>query len=328
MRDRKQLKFHWLINTLIAFSFSFLALACGKQEQMGGIVGEVKFNTQACVPQQKIINIRNDDTANPQRVMGVYFELGTNEQNKFKIDKVVVGSTEYEAAANFAHEVLIPAGGTMSIYTTYKPTTVSTSSDVSYVDMFLNGPKLGILQIKVNGDAPSAAEGCGAGEEFIFTITKATMQISMPGSAFDAFNSEVTASGNLKFLVAANGDATLDKAGFPKLTFESEALRSTPVNSNKLDIELDNDTFGGTFSENKFTFDDLKLKALLPIAGVQLRTEDLTITGDNGATLTLHGSALTDSGDMKVVIGVKVQNFNEALDGAAIGVTLEVKKQN
>ncbi len=313
------------------FICTFGALSCGggDQAQVGGIIGTVSFNTQACVPQQKIINFRNSDTQNPQRVMGVSFELGTNDQNKYKIDKVVVGNTEYQPSANLAQNVLIPAGGIMSVYTTYKTTKVTGSSnDTSYLDLFLNGPKLGILQIRMNGQAPTAKEGCGEGETMTFTVNKATMEISMPGSSFDGFKNEVTATGNFVFLVAGDGSATIDKDGFPKLTFVSEALRSTPVNSNQLEIKLDNDTFTGTFTDNKLSIDHLKLNALLPIDGVTLKSEDLAITGDNGASLTLHGSALTDSGDMKVVIGVKVQGFNAALDGAAIGVTFELKKQN
>lgn len=330
MQFMKSNSIKWVYSVLVAVIFTWAAYGCGggSQKQMGGIVGEMSFSTQACVPQQKIINIRNDDTKNPQRVMGVYFELGTNAKSYFSIDKVVVGGTEYQASANLSQDVLIPAGGIMSVYTTYNPQKVtSAGNDTSYLDLFLNGPKLGILQIKTTGDAPTAKEGCGAGQKRTFTVNKATLQISMQGSAFDGYNEEVQTAGDFAFLVDGEQATINGTDGFPTLTVHLP----TPVSGiTDIKISLDAKTATGIFKDNKLSFDDLTLQIMssIPVQHVKLTTDSLPITGDHG-TLPLQGANLTDTGDMKVVLGTGVQDTGtlSALNGAAVGVTLELTEK-
>jgi len=328
MRDRKQLKFHWLINSLIAFSFSFLALACGKQEQMGGIVGEVKFNTQACVPQQKIINIRNDDTTNPQRVMGVYFELGTNENNYFKIDKVVVGGTEYEPSSNLAQEVLIPAGGTMAIHTTYTPRKITQVNDISYLDMFLNGPKLGILQIKMNGEAPTAKEGCSAGNAKEYKVTKATFIMNhqdFTSGQPREFDLEIVKD-TLNLGTDSSGNITLAEAqDFPTLNLPLPAELGAPVPS--LDITLDPGSYTGTMDEEgNIELRELNLKAVvISIPKVTLTTGSASLTEAKGS-INLEGKKFQNNkGELVAALAVPDDPNLVKLKDGVFGLKLEIE---
>lgn len=325
MWDRNKKFFHGLLSVFVALSFAFSAFSCGggANEQLGGIVGEVRFNTQACVPQQKIIKIRNDDTSNPQRVMGVYFELGTNEKNYYKIDKVVVGGTEYQPDSNLAQEVLIPAGGIMSVYVTYKPRKITSGGNhLSYLDLFLNGPKLGILQIKMNGEAATAAEGCvDTGNEKKFKVTKVQPHIQDGQNITVDANPITNITDGFKFSLSNDGEVKIEKDGFPAISIP---------NPSGVDVKADllDDTYVGTFTEadGKLDFPEVEIEVAILNKTFETRLTTDTLQGSQGSVqMSLTGKPLASDGTMVVVLIAKLptdidqlENLKGGLFGAEI----------
>jgi len=296
-----------------------LFLGCNAETQLGGIVGEVKFNTQACVPQQKIINIRNDDTTNPQRVMGVYFELGTNEKNVFNIKKVVVGSSEYTPENAIAQEVLIPAGGIMSVYTEYKTRIPTNVPDTTYLDLFLNGPRLGILQVKLDGEAEQSPD-CKPGESKRFRVVKVIQKIKNAQNQDVAAN-DITNVTEPFFFEVSGAKAIINKDGFPKITIPTPRI--------PLEADLDNGEFEGTFNEGNLEIRNVKVKAVLTVE-VTLTTGSLTVESDlSDASLTLEGQHLSD-GKMKVVLIAKLPEVSDlgALSKGLYGAIIELEEEN
>src|SRR5262245_36594338 len=168
---------------LCAALISSLQACSSSSDQVSGIIAEAQFETVACQAKSKIIKIRNDNTSEPQRIYGIHFEMGTNPDNFFKIEKATVGSSEFTAEANVIKEVIIPAGGVLEVLTTYNPRAVTPAGQphTAYMDIFLNGPKLGTLQVRLSGKAETAAPGCvgggGSGTEHVFTVTAITVRI-------------------------------------------------------------------------------------------------------------------------------------------------------
>ncbi len=334
MQDRGKKLSRWIYSVLTALIFTFGAFACGggDQAQVGGIIGTVSFNTQACVPQQKIINFRNSDTQNPQRVMGVSFELGTNDNGNYKIDKVVVGATEYQPSSNLAQDVLIPAGGIMSVYTTYTPRVITTKTghNLSYLDLFLNGPKLGILQIKLDGESDTAKEGCSSDNKKTFKVTKATFIMnhqdftSGQPREFDL----TIKKGDLNLGMGSDGSLTLSESSdFPTLTLPLPPELGAPVP--ELDITMDAGSYTGTLDDQgKMELQNLNLKALvIPIPNVTLTTEPASITQPKGS-VSVEGKRLADN-KATLVAAIPVpddSNLAKLKDGA-FGLKIEIEAQ-
>ncbi len=328
MWDRNKKFFHGLLNVFVAFSFAFSAFSCGggANDQLGGIVGEVRFNTQACVPQQKIVQIRNDDTVNPQRVMGVYFELGTNADNNFKIDKVLVGSTEYTPASNLAEEILIPAGGIMSIHTTYKPRRVTThTNDVTYLDLFLNGPKLGILQIKMNGEAPTAQAGCGLGETRNFKVNKIDIIVkaaALPGGQFTNTITEDTITKPFKFTVT-NEVATMETDDFTAFSITADAI---PTPDHRIGVGLSEPVEGSFTSTGSLAFEEF----IIAVGGGALMAPGELTTGTSSTgDVSLTGSPFdSTTKQMKLVFtGTITRSAAAELTNGTVGATFELVEQ-
>ncbi len=306
-----------------------LATACGsRHDQIGGIMGEVKFNTLACVPQQKIVNIRNDDTTNPQRVMGVYFELGTNETHNYKITKVMVGSTEYDAVASLAQEILIPAGGIMSIHSTYNPKTATNgNANISYLDVFLNGPKLGIMQIKMTGDAAPSAQTCTGGESFRVTAIHVTIKASpkIPTDfTYDIPEGELTKP----LIITGTGDNRLvSPDNFPSFIIKGSAIPA--INDGGIRVELSEDT-SVTYDGTTFNTDAATLKAAGAISVTGKWTSSTSAAnGTAPNTISLDGAALQD-GKMKLAYTAVLQSDTLAsygLNGGVVGFVMELTKQ-
>lgn len=323
MWDRKQKIIYRFFSLFVACSLGITAFACnsGSTKQVGGIVGEVQFSTEACVPQQKVIKIRNDDTTNPQRVMGVYFELGTNVKSLFKVEKVVVGSTEYSPENAITQEVLIPAGGIMSVYTRYNTRKATRSPDVSYLDFFLNGPKLGILQIKMTGEAPSAAEGCTEGESKRFRVVKVEQKIK-DGSNADVAAEDITTITDPFILEVSGTTATISKDGFPSIPIPAPGLVVT--------ADLGDGEYSGSFEGGHLTIEDVEVATSAGLSvTVTLTTESLTET-NNGevVSLTIPGSPLAD-GSMKVALIAKLPEVSQlgALSHGLFGAILHLEEE-
>ncbi len=299
-------------NLFLLFTSVFLLSACGQgEDQISGIVGQAQFQTIACETQTQIINVRNDDTSEPQRIQGVYFEMGTNNKNKFRIDKVSVGSVDYPASASMIEEVIIPAGGVMNIQVTYKPRSVTASgtSDTSYLDVFLNGPKLGIIQVKLMGNAPTAADGCGEGEVKSFKVTRVELTIK-DGQGVDVPQTPITNITEL-FKFTFNGTAaTITKDDFPSITIQ------TPDSS--VEADLIDDTFDGTFENNSLTFENIIIHAaIFDIPDIKLTTG--SARADQGpASVSLNGLPLANH-HMELVLAIQLPR-NAALRTLSEGV--------
>ena len=164
-------------------------LSCGNRNvQISGIVAQASFETVACQPQEKTIKIRNNDTQEPQRVQGVLFELGTNNDKFFKVIEVSVNNNVKQAVGDLVEEVQMAPGSVLAVKVSYNPkkVTVGDETHATYLDIVLNGPKLGVMQIELLGKAPTALEGCGegggTGPEFDVVGVKTTLSHTGLGS--------------------------------------------------------------------------------------------------------------------------------------------------
>ncbi|MBL7684824.1 MAG: hypothetical protein JNK65_02185 [Deltaproteobacteria bacterium] len=324
------------------FFKSFLSLSClslvlaacgssGGGNQMSGIVAEAKYETVACQPKSKLINIRNDDTTQPQRIQGIHFEGGTNDKSYFKLDKVTFGDTEIKAQSNKVEEVIIPAGGVLAVQATYNPKEVTAGgSHVSYLDFFMNGPKLGIMQVKLDGKAETALEGCtagGTGDENSFKVKKITVTVKaagLPGGEFKTETPEAEVTKPFKFKV----DGT--KANLAKDDFPPFDIKGSAIPGGKLPVKLADDVTG-TFESKKLDFTTISFSA----SGIEVSGKMSTGTisadgqGPSPQNISLTGSNLADDGKMKVVfVGALPADVPaEQLKGGVVGVEFELEKQ-
>ncbi|MFO1520102.1 MAG: hypothetical protein U1F57_10645 [bacterium] len=328
-------KIHSILSIL---GFALTLVACsGGSDQVSGIMAEAQFLTSSCQPKSKTINIRNDNTAEPQRVQGVYFEGGTNQFGQgnsayYKIENVTVNGNQFASTDGSVQEVIIPAGGVMAVKVTYKPKDLTAGSQrhTSYLDVFLNGPKLGIMQVKLSGESDGPTDGCGgpAGDVKKFSVTKADFDLNFADAPingdFKRENLQVT--GDFQFTVDGS-KAIMTKADFPKITLP---LPNGVAPISSADITLADDTFEGTFDGTKLSFDNLTLvmAGIINVPGVKLKAEALDVSGPKGH-LSLTGSALS-GGKMTVVIGVAIPSGIANLDsiaGGAVGLTLELQQK-
>jgi hypothetical protein len=304
------------------------ACSGGSSNQISGIVAEAQYDTAACQPKTKIINVRNENTSDPQRIRGVYFEMGTNNDNIFKIDKVTVGGNEFSATASMVEEIIIPAGGVMSIQATYNPRAITPSGqfNTSYVDIFLNGPKLGIIQVRLKGQAETAAEGCtggATGNEHVFNVSNLAVAIfhsSQPGGKL-ALNADVT--GTFKF-TENSGAATVLKDDFPKITIHIPPDIDAPIHD--LEVKLDDASVDGTFAGSDLEFETFPLVAAgaVHVAG-KLTTKNLTLTNTNADFNETGASLSSDGKTMKLVYAAKLDDPNlPTFAGGIVGFEMEL----
>jgi len=313
---------------LSLFGISFLSACGGGQQQVSGIFAEAQFSTEACQPKSKIVTLRNDDTQNPQRVQGVSFEMGTNEDKFFKIDKVTIGGTDFTPSNEMVQDVIIPAGGVMSIQATYNPKRITPSGtrDTSYLDIFLNGPRLGIMQVRLSGEADTAAPGCGSGPSgtpHTFTVDKITVTINATSLAGGTFSNEITGSDITKpfKFTDDSGTATTLKDDFPNFNITGAALPGGSIQ-----VVLSDDT-NGTFDGSKLEFDPITFTAGGAISVTsKLTTDSVSASGSQG-NINLTGSALS-AGKMKLVFAAKLDNpLLSTLNGGVVGFEMELTAQ-
>src|SRR4030095_5481690 len=190
----------------VLFLSTLHACSGGSGDQVSGIIAEAQFETVASSDLSKLIKVRNENTSQPQRIYGIHFEMGTNPNNYFKIEKATAGSTEFAATANVITEIIIPAGGVLEILTTYNPRAVTPAGQphTAYMDIFLNGPKLGTLQVRLSGKAETAAPGCvagggGSGTEHVFTVNAITVRIKDKDAEGGEIVQHPTAEGSFRF---------------------------------------------------------------------------------------------------------------------------------
>lgn len=323
---------------LIFLGLVTLASCGGGAPQVSGIVAIANFETTACVKAEKTLQIRNNDSEQPQRVQGVHFEFGTNdfdtEGNRpetlkegetyfqfFKVEEVSVGNVVKQASANMVTEVILPPGGVMNVKVSYNPKIITKGEAYhnTYLDVVLNGPKLGVMQIELRGKAATALEGCGTtqGDLRKFKVDKVTIKIKDKDAEVpDQETTDITEN----FQFGVDGDkALIGKADFPSIPID------TPQGAVTADLE--DETFEGTFDGSKLEFPSIRLSVLgqISVEG-KLTTDSVDVTAADGS-LSATGSALAD-GKMKLVFGGELpQNpLLQQLQGGAITAEIELSE--
>ncbi len=313
---------------LIAFLVLVLPLAgCGGGgEQGSGIVKDVSITTEACQPKSTILEIRNTNTQEPQKIQAINFELGTNQfgpdnDNYYSIDKVTIAGTEFIPSANGSVEnVIIPAGGIMDIQVTYDPKTKTKTGEdhVAFLDVFLNGPKLGIMQIKLTGKAETSLPNCGqgpAGTTRTFTVNQVQLHIKDGQNQDSSPASPLTDISDPLIITVDGTKATITKSGFPTIMIPAPGFGNVPA-------VLDSGTYEGTFSNGAIMIDSINLTVagIIKVQDMKITTDELTVTQGN-VSLTFAGSPLDSTGKMTVLLGGKLPS-DSVLDILANGVII------
>lgn len=337
---RKMQKLSWGIWGIL---FLLVAGCDGKAPQVSGIVAISNIETIACQPRQKTFQIRNNDTDQPQRVQGVHFELGTNPDKFFKIIKVSANGSEKAAASNLVEEILLPPGGVMEIEVEYNPkeTTPTAEKDHhdTYLDVVLNGPKLGVMQIEIRGTAPTALEGCSneqvEGRTFEVIAVKTILSHQAIGApVVTDLDVNVDVKGDL-ILSGEGSEVTLATGGWPTVTFP---LPPNGVGLTELDIVLDDDSAPVDFSGSSLTFENLTFVGggVVTLSGLTLTTGSITIDSAvapnvAGGSITLTGSELNDQGEMTLVIAAPLTappvDTVDQVGGGVFAIELTVKEK-
>ena len=344
---------------LFLIAVATLAACAGEAPQVSGVVAIANYETTACVGQQKTLQIRNTNTSEPQRVQGVHFEFGTNDFDKtgahpeklkegepyfqfFSVDEVSVGSTVKAAVANMVQEIIIPPGGIMTVKASYNPKVI-TKGDAyhnTYLDVVLNGPKLGVMQIELRGKAATAAEGCstegGAGQEFEVTAVRTTLSHKdLPAPVVTDLVVADAVQGNLKLTDVGGGKVQILKNNWPKITFPLPD--GAPLDS--LEISLEEDTGEATLgADGALTFEDTAFNgsSVIHLTGLKLTTGSVTIDSSqapnvHGGTITFEGSPLSAEGEMKLVVAAPLLGppleDTAQVGGGVFGMEVTVKKK-
>lgn len=330
-----------LKKSFILLGIGTLAACSGAAPQVSGVVAIANYETIACVPQQKTLQIRNNNTSEPQRVQGVLFEMGTNDFDVkgahpetllagesyfqyFKVDEVAVGNTVKQAVNNKVLEVIIPPGGIMTLKVSYNPRAVTTGEAFhnTYLDVVLNGPKLGVMQIELRGKAPTAQEGCGTtqGDLKKFKVNKVTININdadQPGLA----PQEHTGITELFQFGVDGTKASIGAQDFPSIPID------TPTTS--VSADLVDETFEGTFDGSKLEWAEVTLTVAgqIEVSG-KLTTDSVEVSSEDG-TLSATGSALAD-GKMTLVFGAVLPEnpLLQTLQGGVITASIELEEDD
>lgn len=330
-----------LFKILLLGCAAFGLMACGdRNSQISGIVAQATFETVACQPQEKTIKIRNNDTEQPQRVQGVLFELGTNNDKFYKVIEVSVNSTVKKAVGDLVEEVQLAPGAVMMVKVAYNPkkVTVGDETHATYLDIVLNGPKLGVMQIELLGKAPTALEGCGAGggngPEFEVLGVKTTLSHTGLGSNVV---SDLNVAENVEgsFRLNLDGEkAVLPADGFPVITFPLPAGSPIP----ELEIKLADDSPEGSFAAGVLQLDGLSFSGsnVVNLADLTLTTGTITIGSDKapnvlGGTITFTGSPMNEAGEMTVVVAAPLTvppvDTVENVGGGVFGMEIRLKQK-
>ncbi|MFO1462501.1 MAG: hypothetical protein U1F66_01890 [bacterium] len=346
----------------ILLSLGALGACKGTPPQVSGVVAIANFETTACVPQEKTLQIRNNNTDEPQRVQGVLFELGTNDFDKegnhpdtlkegekyfqfFKVEQVAVGNVVKEAVKNMVTEIVLPPGGVMTVKVAYNPKVV-TKGDAyhnTYLDVILNGPKLGVMQIELRGKAPTAQAGCttdggaGDGQEFEVTAVKTTLSHKDNGSnvVTDLDVNDAVTGTLILSKGSADGKVKILTENWPAIKFPLPA--GSPLA--EMEIKLAEDTGEADFGDDgKLSFEGVAFSGsnVVNLTGLTLTTESLTIGSDKapnvvGGSINFQGSPLNDQGEMTLVVAAPLTvppvDTVAKVGGGVFGMEIHLKKK-
>jgi hypothetical protein len=307
-----------------------LVACAGEAPQVSGVVAIANYETVACMPQQKTLQIRNNNTSEPQRVQGVLFEMGTNDFDKegnhpetlkegepyfqfFTVDEVSVGNTVKQAVGNMVQEIIIPPGGVMTVKASYNPKVITKAEGYhnTYLDVILNGPKLGVMQIELRGKAATAAAGCttdgGNAQEFEVTAVQTTLSHKdLPAPVVTDLVVADAVEGTMKLSEVSGGMVQILKNNWPTVTFPLPD--GSPLES--LSISLEQDTAQATLgADGALSFEGTAFSGsgVIHLTGLNLTTGSLTIDSSqapnvHGGTVTFEGSPLSAEGEMTMVV--------------------------
>ncbi|HEX5033916.1 MAG TPA: hypothetical protein VFW62_05500 [bacterium] len=350
---------HSLKKVFLLFGLLSLAACAGEAPQVSGVVAIANYETVACVGQQKTLQIRNNNTSEPQRIQGVHFEFGTNDfdaQGKhpetlkegesyfqfFTVDEVSVGNTVKQSVGNMVQEIIIPPGGIMTVKASYNPKVVTSGDGYhnTYLDVVLNGPKLGVMQIELRGKAATAAEGCttdgGAGQEFDVLAVRTTLSHKdLPEPVVTDLVVADAVTGTLKLTELPDGNVQILQNNWPKVTFPLPD--GAPLEA--LEISLEQDTGQAPFGDDgSLTFEGTAFNgsSVIHLTGLKLTTGSVTIDSSqapnvHGGTITFEGSPLSAEGEMKLVVaapllGPPLEEVAQ-VGGGVFGMEITVKKK-
>lgn len=327
----------------ILIGFALLGIwACGQAPQVSGVVAISNIETTACQPRQKTIKIRNNNTDEPQRIQGVLFELGTNADKFFKVISVSANGNVKQAVGDLVEEIILPPGGVMEVVVQYNPKETTPNSDEEYhatwLDVFLNGPKLGIMQIEIRGRAPEALPGCSneTTNGRVFEVVGVNTYLSHTGLGEVVVTPlDISTDVQGDFILAGDGDqVSLKPDGWPQITFPLPDGAPLP----EINIVLDEETEVVDFSSGSLTFENVILSApgVGAFGGLTLTTGDLTIDSSAapnvfGGAFNLTGSDLNESGEMTLVV---MAALNEGavkdvdnVGGGVFGLEIQLKEK-
>lgn len=317
-----------------------LAGCSGEAPQVSGIVAISNIETVACQPRNKIIKVRNNNTEEAQRVQGVYFEFGTNEDKYYKIIEVAANGQVKQAVADMVQEIILPPGGVLAVTVQYNPREITEGENYhdTYLDVFLNGPKLGTMQIELRGRAPTALAGCSkdtlAGGRVFEVIAAKTIlsHTSLGPNVETVLDVNTDVEGNLVFLMDGD-EATLTPDGWPTITFPLP-----PGNDlDELIITTTNDSISD-FSSGSLDFQGLDFSGsqVVNLTNLNLTTGTVSIDSSQApnvvdGSITFEGSDLTGDGEMTLVVAAPLVGGildSQEIAGGVFGLELTVKETN
>jgi hypothetical protein len=333
-------KIQKILFSLLGLALLALAGCENRAPEISGIVAISSIDTVACQPRTKTFKIRNNNDTEPQRVQGVLFELGTNDQKFFKILSVTVDGTVRKVVGNLEEEILLPPGGVMGVQVQYNPKEITAEGQhhATYLDVVLNGPKMGVMQIEIDGTAATALPGCtndtSGGRVFTVLSAKTVLSHKDLGAPVET---DLDVSKSVDGDLILNGPDNAVKIlpeGWPTITFPLPD--GAPIPDLKLVLSEETDT--ADFSSGKLKIDNVTIEApgVDTFPGLTLTTGSITIDSSqapnvSGGTITLTGSDLDSTGKMTLVIAAPLTRpavkDQDKVGGGVFGLYLTVQEK-
>lgn len=333
-------KFQKILFSLLGLALLALAGCENRAPEISGIVAISNIETVACQPRNKTFKIRNNNDTEPQRVQGVLFELGTNEDKFFKILSVATNGTTKKVVGNLEEEILLSPGGVMEVKVQYNPkeTTAEGEYHDTYLDVVLNGPKMGVMQIEIRGTAPTSLPGCTndptGGRVFKVLAVKTVLSHKDLGAPVET-DLDVATSVEGDLILNGPEDAVkILPEGWPTITFPLPDGAQIP----EINILLSEETATSNFATGSLKFEDVMVEApgVGVFPGLTLTTGSITLDSSqapnvSGGSITLTGSDLDSDGKMTLVIASPLTrppvDTEPKVGGGVFGVSLTVQEE-